>query len=76
MRLNLWKGIGFIIHTCVVQHSLCYVGSSMCLHSKIHRSMSLVSFRPVAGGGGGGLGVGRVVRPPLQAEGPHFEEYE
>ena len=30
---NIWKGIGFIIHTCVVQYSLCYVCCSMCLHS-------------------------------------------
>ena len=44
---KLWKGIGFIIHTCVVQYPLCCVGSSMCLHSKVHRSMSLVSLRYV-----------------------------
>ena len=39
----VWKGIGFILHTCVVQYSLCYVGSSVWLHSKVHRSISLVS---------------------------------
>ena len=32
-------------HTCVFQYPVCYVGSSMCLHSKVHRSMLLVSLR-------------------------------
>ena len=41
----IWKGVGFIFHTCVVQYPICYVGSSMCLHSKVHRSMLLVSLR-------------------------------
>ena len=45
--VEVWKGIGFIIHTCFVQYPLCYVGSSMCLHSKVHRSMLLVSLRYV-----------------------------
>ena len=30
-------------HTCVFQYPVCYVGSYMCLHSKVHRSMLLVS---------------------------------
>ena len=39
------EGNRFIIHACVFQYPLCYVGSSMCLHSKVHRSMLLVSLR-------------------------------
>ena len=45
LSLGIWKGIGFIIHTCIFQYPLCYVGSSMCLDSKVHRSMLLVSLR-------------------------------
>ena len=41
------EGNRVIIHTCFVQYPLCYVGSSMCLHSKVHRSMLLVSLRYV-----------------------------
>ena len=36
-----------LCYDAVVQYSLCYVGSSMCLHFKVHRSISLVLIRYV-----------------------------